>query len=373
MAETLASTADSRARWHALRRGGAAATWARKPDLAYYKWWGRWQSTAVAMQYGTKWSDPGVVAPTVLPAWSRGQGPLPTPERVGVLALWGSPMFPSIASALNTPTKRKPRLPRGQELESTASGTRGGGGDGGQTATELEESPGDGSAEMGPGPDTAPTLPPLQPLASAIERGAVSREDAGQLCTVAGPLAAVGGGACGPGTSAGPINVDSDVDTDDNSEGSGSELSGGFAVGSARGSPGRRQAGVTKFVGRERKPWSSRAAVGPVRGGPAAGSKAGVVGRVHRTYTEPRRAKVVLGGAQAVRSRAPARRQARRPCLAQQIDTPEPKRIKLGQGGHVRTPETQGPVEGAFVAAAERLKAKARGPVGPVASPPPPL
>ena len=372
MAETLASTAHARARWHALRRGGPAATWARKPDLAYYKWWGRWQSTAVAMQYGTKWSDPGVVAPTVLPALSRDQGPSPTPERVGVLALWGSPMFPSIASALNTPTKRKPRRPRGQELESTASGTVGSGGDGDQAATELEESAGDGSAEMGPGPDTPPTLPPLQPLASAIERGAVSREDAGQLCTVAGPLVAVGGGGCGPGTAAGPINVDSDVDTDDNSEDSGGEPYGDFAVGGARGSPGRRQAGVAKFVGRERKPWSSRAAVGPVRGGPAAGSKAGVVGRVHRTYTGPRRAKMVVGGAQAMRSRAPARRQAGRTPLAQRIEAPQPKRIKLGPGGHVRTPETQSPVEGAFVAAAERLKAKARGRTGPVASPPPP-
>ena len=123
----------------------------------------------------------------------------------------------------------------------------------------------------------------------------------------------MGGGACGPGTAAGPINVDSDVDTDDNSEDSGSEPSGEFAVGSARGSPGHRQAGVARFVGRERKPWSSRAAVGPVRGGPAAGSKAGVVGRVHRSYTGPRHAKVVLGGTQAVRSRAPARRQAGRP------------------------------------------------------------
>ena len=62
------------------------------------------------------------------------------------------------------------------------------------TAWPLEESAGIGSAEMGSGPDTAPTLPPLQPLASAIERCAVSREDAGQLCTVAGPLVAVGGG-----------------------------------------------------------------------------------------------------------------------------------------------------------------------------------
>ena len=98
-----------------------------------------------------------------------------------------------------------------------------------------------------------------------------------------------------------------------------------------------------------------------------------MVGRVHRTYTGPRRAKVVLGGTQAVRSRAPARRQAGRPRLAQQIGTPKPKRIKLGQGGHVRTPVAQGPVEGAFVAAAERLKAKAWGRAGPVASPPPPL
>ena len=45
MAETLAGTAYAHASWHALRRGGAAASWARKPDLTYYKWWGRWQST----------------------------------------------------------------------------------------------------------------------------------------------------------------------------------------------------------------------------------------------------------------------------------------------------------------------------------------
>ena len=374
MADTLASTAHFRARWHALRRGGAAATWARKPDLAYYKWWGRWQSTAVAMQYGTKWSDPGVVAPTVLPAWSRDQGPLPTPERVGVLALWGSPMYPSIASALHTPTKRKPRLPRGQELESIASGTLGGGPDGDQTAAELEESPGDGSAEMRLGPDTAPTLPPLPPLASAIERGAVSREDAGQLCTVAGPLVAVGGGGgrAGRGRQPGPsmsIPTWTPTTTARIPEVSPPANSQSAAPGAP---PGRRQAGVARFVGRERKPWSFRAAAGLVRGGPAAGSKAGVVGRVHRTYSGPRRAKVVLGGMQAVRSRAPARRQAGRPRLAQQIGTPQPKRIKLGQGGHVRTPEAQGPVEGAFVAAAERLKAKAWGRAGPVASPPPP-
>ena len=146
------------------------------------------------MQYGTKWSDPGVVAPTVLPAWSLDRGPLPTPERVGVLALWGSPMFPNIAGALSTPTKFKPRRPRGEGPGTTEGGTVGSGDEGDQAATELEEFAGDGPAEMGPEPEAAPTPPPLQSLAPASERGAVSRGDVGQLCTLAGPLVAVGGG-----------------------------------------------------------------------------------------------------------------------------------------------------------------------------------
>ena len=61
-------------------------------------------------------------------------------------------------------------------------------------AWPLEKSAGGGAADMGPVPDTIPALPPLQPLAPAVERGAVSREDAGQQCTVAGPLVVVGGG-----------------------------------------------------------------------------------------------------------------------------------------------------------------------------------
>ena len=84
-----------------------------------------------------------------------------------------------------------------------------------------------------------------------------------------------------------------------------------------------------------------------------------------------RRAKVVVGGAQALRPRAAARRQTGRPRLAQQVGSPEPKHTKLGTGGHVQTPAAQNPVEGAFVAAAERLKTKARGRTVPVASPPP--
>ena len=70
MAECLANTSHAQARWHALLRSGAAACWAQKPDLAYCKWCGRWQSTAVALQYATRWKDPAVIAPTVIPVRS---------------------------------------------------------------------------------------------------------------------------------------------------------------------------------------------------------------------------------------------------------------------------------------------------------------
>ena len=121
------------------------------------------------------------------------------PERVGVLALWGSPMFPNIAGALSTPTKRKPRRPRGEEPRTAESNAVGNGDEGDGTAEELEESAGNDPAAMGTEPDAAPTPLPLQPSVPASERGAVSREDAGQLCTLAGPPAAVGGGGGGGG------------------------------------------------------------------------------------------------------------------------------------------------------------------------------
>ena len=48
-------------------------------------------------------------------------------------------------------------------------------------------------AEVGKEPGAAPASTPLQPLVPAHERGAVSRVDAGQQCTLAGPAVAVGG------------------------------------------------------------------------------------------------------------------------------------------------------------------------------------
>ena len=107
MAECLAGTAYAKAMWHALRRGSARACWAGKPNLAYFKWWGRWQSTVVAISYATRWTDPAVITPTVLPTWKRGEGPKLVPSRVGLMSVWGRARYPGLARTVDTPNKRK--------------------------------------------------------------------------------------------------------------------------------------------------------------------------------------------------------------------------------------------------------------------------
>ena len=195
------------------------------------------------------------------------------------------------------------------------------------------------------------------PLSAApcLGKTRVSRARWGVLRLLGG-----GGGGRGPGTADGPINVDCDVDTDDDSGTSESEPDGTFAVGSTRDSPGRGQTGAAKFIGRERKSWFSKTAAGPVREGAGADPKAGMVGRVHRSYAGPRRAQVVVGGTRTLRPGTAARRQPGRPRLAQQVGLPVPKRTKLGTGGHVQTHTAKSPVASAFAAAAERLETKAK-------------
>ena len=121
MVECLARTAYWRARWHTLRRGGAAACWPRKPDLAYNKWWGRWQSTAVTLRYATWWKDLAVITPTILPVWNTEGGLGSNAARVGRISIWGRAMYLEVARALETPTKRKARPPRPKTSEAPGS------------------------------------------------------------------------------------------------------------------------------------------------------------------------------------------------------------------------------------------------------------
>ena len=76
--------------WHSLRRGGAASCWNQKPGLPYFKWWGGWASTGVAMRYATVFLDHGVLASLALPCPGSEIG---EPQVVNCLSLWGSAMF----------------------------------------------------------------------------------------------------------------------------------------------------------------------------------------------------------------------------------------------------------------------------------------
>ena len=79
-------------------RGGC---WATRPDTHYYKWWGGWQSIAVAMQCATKWKDTDVIAEAVLPTFIYGHQPHCNGRRIGLLSIWGAAMYPDVPKALH--------------------------------------------------------------------------------------------------------------------------------------------------------------------------------------------------------------------------------------------------------------------------------
>ena len=80
------------ARWHALRRGGSAACWVRKPATQYFLFWGQWAGLRTAMGYALGFRDPEVVGDLVLPHVGEavGLGPRGT---VLPVALWGLAMY----------------------------------------------------------------------------------------------------------------------------------------------------------------------------------------------------------------------------------------------------------------------------------------
>ena len=102
------------------------------------------------------------------------------------------------------PHQAQAKAPRGEEPRAAESNTVANGDEKDGTAKELEESAGNDPAAMGTEPDAAPTPFPLQPSVLACERGAMSREHAGQLCTLAGLPVAVGGAGGGRGRQTDP-------------------------------------------------------------------------------------------------------------------------------------------------------------------------
>ena len=73
---------------------------------------GRWQHMLVAVQSATRWTDPAVITPIVLPVWKRGEGPSQVPPPVGLISIWGRAMYPDLARIVGTVAKRKSQGPR---------------------------------------------------------------------------------------------------------------------------------------------------------------------------------------------------------------------------------------------------------------------
>ena len=62
----------SHLRWHTFRRGGCAACYHRGPHIWFLLWWGRWRRFQTALEYATRYADPQVVGPLLLPVADAG-------------------------------------------------------------------------------------------------------------------------------------------------------------------------------------------------------------------------------------------------------------------------------------------------------------
>ena len=133
--------------------------------------------------------------------------------------------------------------------------------------------------------EVGPPLPPCPAPGDAP--GAVAAEAAMQP----GASVAGAGGASGEarwtGCAEGPIVMDSDVDTDDDSGEFGGAPDGSFAIGPTSLSPTQPNGKPSRFTGRKRPGWKSASARGPVRGAAVWDHRTGVVGRVYRIYKGP--------------------------------------------------------------------------------------
>ena len=237
------------------------------------------------------------------------------------MSIWGRAMSPEVARALETPTKRKARTPRPKTGEAPGSPS----GDGVAETGAGEADPTGGTPPEGEtSSDAAPELPVVigRPSLDGPVLGAPPPEFLGSPSEFALRAVAVvatvqlgapdgargsSGGTLQTGSADGPINVYSDVDTDDDSGDSDVEPDGSFAVGPASSSPSRIGGWNPRFTRRERPAWAPTAARGPVTGSTGRGRPDGMVGRVRRIFTDPRCSQVEVGGPPNLRPPPPRR------------------------------------------------------------------
>ena len=108
--EVLGPTPWRHCRWHALRRGGNAACYARHPQMQFFLWWGRWRSVGSALRYATAFQDAAVVGPLRLPTEPGAGG---ASRVLAHLEVWAPNMFPAQAKPFPAAAFHPPSLARG--------------------------------------------------------------------------------------------------------------------------------------------------------------------------------------------------------------------------------------------------------------------
>ena len=93
LAELLAGTRWRGYAWHSFRRGGAGASWGRKPNLPFFKWWGGWTDTPTAMRSAMAFKDPEVLGPLQLPSPSSESAGNGEEEIANCIAVLGGGLF----------------------------------------------------------------------------------------------------------------------------------------------------------------------------------------------------------------------------------------------------------------------------------------
>ena len=109
----------------------------KKLGLPYFKWWGGWASTGVAMRYATAFLDHGVLASLVLPCLGS---EVEDPQVVNCLSLWGSAMFGADTSVGYVGSVLGPALPPPGTVDVKPPTTVVEGNDGGATGYESDSS-----------------------------------------------------------------------------------------------------------------------------------------------------------------------------------------------------------------------------------------
>ena len=143
----------SKFRWHAFRWGGCAVCYHHGPHLRFLMWWGRWRRLQTTLEYATRYSDPEVVGPLLLPMADNG-GFVGAVVEVPVMDLWPAAMYAKETVAIKGLVKELGTLPAADKC-ALGRATEGGGNEPSDSNSSTSSSESSGSSLESAGSDVA--------------------------------------------------------------------------------------------------------------------------------------------------------------------------------------------------------------------------